>query len=162
MTSGSLTPASLGRRTAAFAIDSFVMSGLVLVLFYDALMALSAQMSLATTPEEIERFLAALRAFNRQSLPYIFALFVLYHTVLIWQSGMTLGKYFVKIRVVDADTGGRVGLGRSSVRALVRTAGELFLFYLPFVPAWFDPMHRALHDRMAGTLVIVHDPEATA
>lgn len=149
--------ATLGRRTWAFTIDSFLMSLLILIVFYDPIMALAQQMSLATTPEKTEEMILAIGHFNRQSLPYIFVMYVLYHTLLIWQSGMTVGKYIAKIRVVDQETGERPSLGQAFVRALMRTTGELFLFYITFLPAFFSPLRQTLHDRLGRVVVVWRD-----
>ena len=146
--------ASVGRRTWAAFIDSLVVSVFVFILYYDPLMALSNLMVSATTPEKQEIFMQAFRAFQHQSLPYIFTLYVLYHTLLIWQSGMTLGKYIAHIRVVRADDGGSVPFGSALVRALIRTVGEMFVLYLTFLPAFFSPLRQTLHDRLAGTVVV--------
>jgi uncharacterized RDD family membrane protein YckC len=154
--------ASLGRRTAAAAIDSLVLSGLVFVLFYDALKVLSEQMQFATTPEEMEQLFLALQTFNHQSLPYIFVIYLAYHTLLVWQSGMTVGKYAVKIRVVHAEDGARVDLIHAFVRALLRTVGELLVLYVTFLPAWFSARYQTLHDRVAATQVVSLAPESTA
>ncbi len=146
--------APLGRRTAAMAIDSIVLSLFVLILFYEPLMVLSSDIASAITPEATQKVYEDLRVFNRQSLPYIFTLYVLYHGLLIWQSGMTLGKYIMKIKVVDAQNGEKLDLTRSMIRALMRTAGELFLFYITFLPAFFTPWRQALHDRLARSAAI--------
>ena len=146
--------ASLGRRTWAFTIDSFLMSLLILVIFYDPIMALAQQMNTATTPEATQEMILAIQQFNRQSLPYIFMIYLLYHTLLIAQSGMTVGKYFARIRVVDAESGEHVTFAQAFGRALMRTVGEMFLLYLTFLPAFFSPLRQTLHDRLARTVVI--------
>jgi uncharacterized RDD family membrane protein YckC len=136
------------------AIDSIVLSLFVLILFYNPLMALSADIATAITPEAMQKVYDDLRVFNRQSLPYIFVLYLLYHGLLIWQSGMTLGKYIMKIKVVNTEDGERLDLSKSMIRALARTAGELFLFYLTFLPAFFSPLRQTLQDKLAGSVVI--------
>ena len=146
--------ASLGKRTGAFTIDSLVMSLFVLILFYDPIMALAAQISAAVTPEKMNDVLPMMAQFNRQSLPYIFLLYVLYHGTLVWLTGMTLGKYLMRIQVVDQESGARLSFGMAFLRALVRTIGEMFLFYLTFLPAFFSPWHQTLHDRMGRAVVI--------
>ena len=146
--------ASIGRRTWAAFIDSLVVSLFVLILFYDRLMALANLAAGATTPEKQEVFLQAFQGFQHQTLPYIFTLYVLYHTLLIWQSGATLGKYLAHIRVVRADDGGSVPFGSALARGMMRTVGEMFVFYLTFLPAFFTPLRQTLHDRLAGTLVV--------
>ena len=146
--------ASLGKRTAAFTIDSLVMSLFVLILFYDPIMALAAQINAAVTPEKMNDLFPVIQQFNRQSLPYIFLLYTLYHGTLVWLTGMTLGKYFMRIRVVDRVSGGRLSCGMAFLRALVRTIGEMFVFYITFLPAFFTPLRQTLHDRMGKAVVI--------
>ncbi len=146
--------ASLGRRTWAALIDSLVVSVFVLILYYDPLMVLSDLLARATTQEAMEVFKQAFQGFQRQNFPYIFSLYVLYHTLLIWQSGMTPGKYLMRIRVVDQVSGGRLSFGMAFLRALVRTVGEIFLLYLTFLPAFFSPWHQTLHDRVSRALVV--------
>ncbi len=146
--------ATTGRRTGAMMIDSLVLSIFVLILFYDPLMALSSHIVAATTPESMQAVYDEMRVFNRQSLPYIFALYILYHTIFIWQTGMTLGKYILKVKVVSIDKGQQLTFSKSLIRATMRTAGELFLFYIPFLPAFFTPLKQTLHDRLAGSVVI--------
>ena len=146
--------ASIGRRTWAFTIDSLVMSGFVLILFYDPIMALANQINGVLTPEKMESVAQQMQHFNRQSLPYIFLLYVLYHGTLVWLSGMTLGKYIMQIKVVRYDEGGSLGFSSAFLRALIRTVGEMFLFYLTFLPAFFSPLRQTLHDRLSGAVVI--------
>ena len=146
--------ASIGRRTWAAFIDSLVVSAFVFILYYDPLVALTNLAADATTPEKQALFLQAFQGFQSQTLPYIFVLYVLYHTLLVWQSGMTLGKYFAHIRVVRVVDGGSVPFGSALVRAMMRTVGEMFVFYVTFLPAFFTPLRQTLHDRLAGTVVV--------
>jgi len=141
-------------------IDSIVLSVFVLILFYDQLMALSMEISVANTPESMQQVYADMAAFNRQILPYVFLLYTLYHGVLVWQSGMTLGKYMMKLKVIQVDGGDRLTLSAAIMRGVIRTMGELFLFYLTFLTAFFTPQRQTLHDRMAKSIVIdMRQPE---
>ena len=67
--------------------------------------------------------------------------------------GQTLGKMAVGIRVVPADEGTSLDLGRAFLRELV-----WLLLAVPvglgFVTALFSRGHRGLHDRFAGTRVV--------
>ncbi len=146
--------ASMGRRTWAFTIDSLVMSLFVFILFYDPIMALGDKITLAVTPEQMNEVMLALSAFNHQSLPYIFLLYVLYHGTLVWLMGMTLGKYFLRLRVVSLVDGRGLNFGMAFLRALIHSVGELFLFYITFLPAFFSPLRQTLHDRLGGSVVI--------
>ncbi len=146
--------AGLGRRAAAAAIDSIVLSLFVFILFYKPLMALSSDIAAAVTPEATQKVYEDIRVFNRQSLPYIFVLYILYHGLLVWQTGMTFGKYLMKIKVVHIESGLKLDFGKAIIRAFVRTIGELFLFYITFLPAFFTPLRQTLHDKIAFSAVI--------
>jgi uncharacterized RDD family membrane protein YckC len=85
-------------------------------------------------------------------LAYVLAFLPLYH-VLLWSWwGQTIGKMAVHIKVLSR-TGGRVSLERSALRLLGYAASATPLF-LGVVIALFDREHRALHDRLAGTVVV--------
>lgn len=85
-------------------------------------------------------------------LAYVLAFLPLYH-VLLWSwRGQTVGKMAVHIKVLSR-TGGRVSLGRSALRLLGYAASVTPLF-LGVVIALFDRERRALHDRLADTVVV--------
>lgn len=80
-----------------------------------------------------------------------------YTTILISRKGQTVGNMAVHTRVVDAQTGGPVSVGK----ALGRWAAEIvlvILFVIPWVldilwPLW-DRQNQTLHDKIAGTVVL--------
>ncbi|AVP99414.1 hypothetical protein C7S18_20550 [Ahniella affigens] len=67
-------------------------------------------------------------------------------------SGATLGKRLIGIRVVDKE-GRRIGFGRALGRLLGKIVSGMPL-YLGYVMAGFTGRKQALHDMIAGTLVI--------
>lgn len=67
-------------------------------------------------------------------------------------SGATLGKRLIGIRVVDKE-GRRIGFGRAIGRLLGKIVSGMPL-YLGYVMAGFTGRKQALHDMIAGTLVI--------
>ena len=81
--------------------------------------------------------------------------------------GQTIGKRVMRIRVVSADTGELIGIERGFLRALlplaVGVAGLLgsSTFTLALLvnllddlwPLW-DPQRQALHDKVAGSIVV--------
>ncbi|MGH2773796.1 MAG: RDD family protein [Actinomycetota bacterium] len=82
--------------------------------------------------------------------------FVLYEILLIAFLGQTLGKRVVGIAVIGP--GGDVpGLRRSLVRWLSATALNIipFLGFFVFGRIIWDPQRQGLHDKLAGTWVIV-------
>lgn len=68
-----------------------------------------------------------------------------------WQA--TPGKFLLECRVVDARTHQRLSLRQSVIRALGYILSAL-PFYLGFVWAAFDKRKQALHDKLAGSVVI--------
>jgi len=127
------------KRVGAFVIDDLVISFLFLAIFWSQIAALR-------TIEEIN-------AFMTEYFLIIVAIKILYHTLFVWQSGMTLGKYLMKIKVVSLQTGEIPLLHIAAARASLRIVSETF-FYLGFVMAFFNPMVQTLHDKLTGCVVI--------
>jgi len=73
-----------------------------------------------------------------------------------WRYGATPGKIAFSARIVDANSGGRPGIGRFVLRyvAYIISAAPLFLGF-----AWIaiDRRKQAWHDKIAGTRVIYED-----
>ncbi len=93
--------------------------------------------------------------------PYVFAaiflvylfVFVPLYFVLLWSwRGQTIGMMAVHIKLLTR-ANGRVSLTRSALRLLGYAASVAPLF-LGLVIALFDRERRALHDHLAGTVVV--------
>lgn len=67
--------------------------------------------------------------------------------------GQTLGKWATGLRIERRD-GGPAGVGRILVRHLIGYTLSLLILGLGFLIAAFDSQGRALHDIIAGTLVV--------
>jgi uncharacterized RDD family membrane protein YckC len=78
---------------------------------------------------------------------------VLNFIVLAGWRGQTLGKWATGLRIERKD-GGPVGIGRILLRHLFGYTLSLIIFGLGFLFAAFDSQGRALHDMIAGTLVV--------
>jgi uncharacterized RDD family membrane protein YckC len=65
----------------------------------------------------------------------------------------TLGKLVVGVRVTTLD-GQRIGFGRATARVLAKFGLSLPPLGLGFVLAGVDARKQALHDKVAGTLVV--------
>ncbi|MEO5899320.1 MAG: RDD family protein [Ilumatobacteraceae bacterium] len=93
--------------------------------------------------------------------------FFVYSAVMVALLGRTVGKIASGLRIVRAEDGGPVGWTAAVMRALVPlTAGvvptvgfTLTLGVYGF--AVFGPLRQGLHDRAAGTLVVLHRPRPT-
>jgi uncharacterized RDD family membrane protein YckC len=76
--------------------------------------------------------------------------FVFYEPVLIAVRGATLGHSSMNLRIVRARDFGRVSFPRALLRTVVKV-----IFGLPsFVAMYFTSKHQAIHDLVAGTVVV--------
>ena len=81
------------------------------------------------------------------------ALFLLYEPVMVAHWGGTLGHRWANLRVVSENTGGNPGFWRAFFRFIVKS-----VLGLPsFIFMALTRRHQALHDRVAGTTVRIHD-----
>ena len=147
--------ASTQKRMLSFVIDDLMIAFLLFVIYYEQLMEIASLLSGTMTAESMELFQNAMQQFSVNNLLFILALKVLYHTIFIWQNGMTLGKYFSKIRVIslEADTQGNLTFSKSFLRALLRIVSEV-VFYLGFILAFFLPLNQTLHDKLSHSVVV--------
>jgi uncharacterized RDD family membrane protein YckC len=72
----------------------------------------------------------------------------------------TLGKLAVGVKVTDL-AGQRIGFGRATGRYWSRLISQMLL-YIGYVMAAFTARKQALHDMMAGTVVILRSPSPEA
>jgi len=146
--SKSLPIASMQKRITAFVIDDLIISMFFMIIFYDQISQLFGNVTEIdqTSLEQINIFIA-------ENLLIIFAIKVLYHTILIWQNGMTIGKYIVKIKVVDLNSEYRPSFQQAFLRASIRLVSEA-LFYVGFIMAFFTPLKQTLHDKLSHCVVI--------
>jgi len=131
--------ASITKRSISFLIDDIVVSILFTIIFYE-------QINSLTTPQMMLTFI-------EQYFGVLLLLKVLYHTFLISYSGATLGKYIVKIKAVDENSGKLLNWKMALLRAIVREIGEVF-FYFTFIFAFFDKKNQTLHDKVSKCVVI--------
>ena len=149
----SLPIASVQKRISAFVIDDLMVALFFLIIFYDQLLAIASQTSGMMSPEEITLIQDQLRQFSVDNLLVMLSIKVLYHTVPVWQNGMTLGKYIMKIRVIDLKMGERPSLIQAFLRALLRIGSEVF-FYLGFIMAFMMPLKQTFHDKLSNCVVV--------
>lgn len=143
----SLPIASSQKRITAFVIDDIVVSLFFIVIFYTQLVELFSSVTVID-----EAALESLNMFISQNILVVLSIKLIYHTVLVWQNGMTLGKYLMKIKVTELETGDIPNFQRSFLRASVRIPSEL-LFYLGFLMAFFVPLKQTLHDKLSHCIV---------
>lgn len=87
---------------------------------------------------------------------WIFAVVGVYYVAFWTRGGQTLPMKTWRIRLVRADTGGPVNLARAVHRYLIAVLG-LAAVGLGFAWALFDRDRLFLHDRLAGTMLVISD-----
>lgn len=145
--------ASIPKRMVAFVIDDVVIALLLFAIFYTQLFEITSHLTTPITAESIDIFKNEMNTFSIHNLIVILALKVMYHTFFVWQNGMTLGKHFMKIKVIDKNTMQKPTLMKAFLRALVRIVSEIF-FYIGFLFAFFSPLRQTLHDKVTNCVVI--------
>ena len=149
MTESKLFPiASMQKRTLAFVIDDLIISIFFMIIFYDQISQLFGNVT-----EIDQASLEHVNMFIGENILIIFAIKVLYHTILVWQNGMTMGKYIVKIKVVDLNSEDRPSFQQAFLRASIRLISET-LFYVGFIMAFFTPLKQTFHDKFSNCVVI--------
>ena len=144
----SLPIASSQKRITAFVIDDIVITLFFIIIFYDQFSAIFSNITVVD-----EAALENINAFIAQNLLVVLSIKLIYHTVLVWQNGMTLGKYLMKIKVIDLETGNTPGFQKAFLRASVRIPSEI-LFYVGFLMAFFVPLKQTLHDKLSNCVVV--------
>jgi len=144
----SLPIASIQKRITSFVIDDMVITLFFIIIFYDQFSAVFSNITVVD-----EAALETINTFIAQNLLVVFSIKLIYHTVLVWQSGMTLGKYLTKIKVVELETGNTPSFQKAFLRAAVRIPSEI-LFYLGFLMAFFVPLRQTLHDKLSNCVVV--------
>jgi len=133
--------ASLNKRAISMMIDDFLVSFIVFIAFFDSFKN-------AKTFQEMELIAS-------EYFLYIFIAYTLYHWIFVALYGKTIGKFLMKISVVDMETLQKPNHLRSFIRSLVRNFDEMF-FYVGMFVALFDPYNRALHD-IIGKCIVIED-----
>ena len=144
----SLPIASSQKRITSFVIDDIVITLFFIIIFYDQFSAVFSNITVVD-----EAALESINTFIAQNLLVVLSIKLIYHTVLVWQNGMTLGKYLMKIKVIDLETGNTPGFQQAFLRASVRIPSEV-LFYLGFLMAFFVPLRQTFHDKLSNCVVV--------
>ena len=136
------------RRVTAFVIDDIIVSFLFIAIFYNQIMAVFASFTVLD-----ENAMRAISSFISQQIYILFLIKIIYHTVLVWQNGVTIGKHFMKIKVIDMNTLERPNLQTALLRAVIRIPSET-LFYIGFALAFTSPLRQTMHDKLSNCVVV--------
>ena len=136
------TLATIGRRFAAWLLDGLVLTPVMALLL--ALAGWDPGTGMDGVPQ--------------LSLSVFWVVLVAYHVGLVARTGQTIGKRWMRIKVVDAITGAVPNLdqaGRRAAPVLVQIIPVLgALGPVLYVPALWRPRRQGLHDRLAATVVV--------
>ena len=134
-----ITLAPFLRRFFAYFIDEILVSLLFVVIYLGSI-------------EETKSFEEMKEMINSLVI-YIIILKVTYQTFFVWMYGATLGKIFMKIRVISVSSVENPELLHSFNRAIVRILSEA-IFYLGFIWAFMNSKRETWHDKAGRTLVV--------
>jgi len=149
-----------GRRLLAALIDGAVLVGFVLLVTLIAALALGTPLPHAREigPDLVVAGLLDRNPMTVGALGLLAGMTILYQLYFAGIAGQTLGMRLVRIRLISP-RGRAPGAVRGLVRVLV-FAVSVLPGGLGWLWAIFDREHRALHDYLAGTYVILdREPE---
>jgi uncharacterized RDD family membrane protein YckC len=133
--------ASMRSRALAYIIDDFLMTLLIMMIFWESIIAVSSDAD------------AMMQLMKVELVMPLIILKIIYQTFFVWYYGATIGKIIVKIRVIDADSWGRISIFSSFLRAVGRIFSEMF-FYIGFLVGFFNEGRKTFHDITGKSLVI--------
>jgi uncharacterized RDD family membrane protein YckC len=147
-------------RFVAYLIDSFVIGLPTGILFF--VLAVAGVLASPVSPNDLPAPPPGGSASGAATLYpaaiFLFFLFVLivaasYYAYFWGTSGSTLGMSLFKLRVVDADSGQPIGIGRGIVRYIGFIVAA-FPCWMGLIWAAFDPRAQGWHDKIASTVVL--------
>ena len=133
--------ASMRSRALAYVIDDFLVTIIIIMIFWQSISALSDDMD------------AMIFFMKTELVTPLIILKVLYHTFFVWYYGATVGKIVAKIRIIDANSWRKVSMFSSFLRSFGRIFSEMF-FYFGFLVGFFNDGRRTFHDIVGKTLVV--------
>jgi uncharacterized RDD family membrane protein YckC len=135
--------AGLATRALALAVDALVINGVALLVA----VVVGLCLSIFDIPDSVRNVLVAVGAVL--TLIWSVAYFVLFWSA----NGQTPGNRLMEIRVLDGRTGRPPRQPRALLRVILLELSALLLF-IPMLLVLVDSRRRALHDRVARTVVV--------
>ena len=139
--SENLQLASMRSRALGYVIDDLLVTVIIMAIFWENILAVSHDMN------------AMMLLMKTDLVMPLLMLKIIYHTFFVWYYGATIGKIIVKIRVIDANSWGRVSMFSSFLRAVGRIFSEMF-FYIGFLIGFFNNGRKTFHDIIGRSLVV--------
>ena len=141
-------------RLIAYIIDVIILSIPIGIIYAVVFAIASAGLSTINTNDQSSVNAAAAGVTGALSLVGLFALVIeIAYFVFFWSTGGTLGMKIFKLRVADATTGQRIGMGKAFVRFLGLIISAIPC-YIGLIWAGFDARKQGWHDKIAGTVVL--------
>ncbi len=151
-----VTYAGFWKRFAAYLIDSIIMGAVTFLVLLPFLAALGIGAGVSSAMEDSE---ATAGLIGLLIGAYLFAIFVLMIAQWLYFALMesssrqaTLGKMALGIIVTDLN-GGKISFGKATGRYFGKIISGM-IFCIGYLMAAFTDKKQALHDMMAGTLVV--------
>jgi uncharacterized RDD family membrane protein YckC len=146
--------AGFWKRFAAHLIDSMVLGIVSLIVLVPAIVVLGFQATMVDqeTPEPPPGMMIALLGYLVVIVFLVVAVWLYYALMESSSRGATLGKLALGIRVTDIQ-GNRISFGRATGRYFAKIFSGL-TFSIGYLMAGFTQQKQALHDMIAGCLVI--------
>ncbi len=140
-------------RVVARIVDGIILGipiGIIFVIFASIFGGIVSSTSNQNTQQT-----AGLAAGGVFILLYLLALVVVIgYQIYFWgTSGSTLGMRLFRLRVVDANTGATIGMGRATLRWLMTIVNSIAC-YIGWIWVAFDARKQGWHDKVANTVVI--------
>lgn len=157
--------ASFGQRLVAIIIDGIIIWLLQMFIIIPILAAIGigAAGGMSTMnmedPEQVGGMIAVIMAMAGTYFIVAMAVQILYFTFMESSKAQaTVGKMALGIKVTDLN-GNKLDFGKAFVRNLCRLLSN-FTFLIGYIIAAFTEKKQALHDIIAGTLVVKKDQSA--
>ena len=151
--------ASFWLRLAAYIIDAFIINialYIVMLIFGISVFASVAGTEMLETGEPDPAAIAGIAGSIMTMMGLAFIGSWLYYALLeSSEAQATLGKRAVRLRVTDLD-GDRISFGRATGRYFGKILSGL-VFMIGYIMALFTERKQALHDIIAGTIVLRDD-----
>ena len=151
-----MTYAGFWKRFLAWIIDSIILSVATVFLIVPALALVGIGVFTTATSDEpstgIGFLIAALGAYFMAVLAAAIGGWLYFALMESSERGATVGKMALGIRVTDL-AGNKISFGKATGRYFGKIISGLIL-YIGFIMAGFTEKKQALHDMMAGCLVI--------
>ena len=151
--------AGFWRRLVAFMIDNTIAAIIFSVLLTIALLAFIFGAISGNSDAWFTDLMDPTHPFSIIILLFYFVIIIAYFTYFHGTTGRTPGKMLLGLQVVSGD-GAPISFGVAFLRAVgYLVSSLLFIFPLGFIWAAFDKKKQGWHDKIAGTVVIIREPQ---